>query len=341
MPPDLEASIKKVTGGAMPVWGPRLASVPWVVRGFLYGIDKKVSHMPVELWDLIAFVVSQDNACRYCYGATRTILKVLGYGEQSITRLEGDVHLAEIPAAEKAALRFARKLSQANPLPTAPDLRALADAGFSRPAIAEIVYIAAFAGYGNRVATMFALPPDELEHILDNPVMRLMRPLLARRFRGTRQPVAMLPAPNEPPCADLIAALEGSPGAHVARSMLDEALASPVLSSRTKLLMFAVIGRALGGEYVEREAQRALAAEGMAAADLDDVLSNLGSPTLDERERLLVPFARETVRYRSLAIQRRTHELSARLSIEELIEAVGAASLANSVARMAVLLDPC
>jgi alkylhydroperoxidase family enzyme len=341
VPPDLAAAIKNVTGGAIPEWGSRLASVPWVVRAFLRGIDKKVAHMPVELWDLIAFVVSQDNACRYCYGATRTVLKILGYGDNSIDRLERDVHLAELPPAEAAALHFARKVSQANPLPTAADLRELARAGFAQSAIAEIAYIAAFAGYGNRVATLFALPPDQLEQILKNPLMRLMRPLLARKFRGKRQPAAKLPAPNEPPFADLIAKLEGSPTAHAARSMLDEALASPELPRRTKLLMFAVIGRALGCEYIKQQAQRALQAETLAATDVDEVLSNLGSPKLDDREKLLIPFARETVRYRSLAIQQRTRELSARLRIEELIEAVGVAALANSMARLAVLLDPC
>jgi alkylhydroperoxidase family enzyme len=341
VPAELAAAIKKFTGGAMPVWGSRLAVVPWVARGFLRGIDKRVAYMPVGLWDLIGFVVSQDNACRYCYGATRTVLKILGYGDAAIDRLERDIQLAELTGAEKAALRFARKVSQANPLPGAGDLRQLSDAGFAAEAVAEIAFVAAFAGYGNRVATMFALPPDQLEQLLRNPLMRVLRPLLARQFRGKRAPVVALPVPNDPPFASLVATLLGSPTAHAARSMLDDAFASTVLPRRTKLLLFAVIARALACEYVEEEARRGLAAEQLSARDVDDVLSNLGSQKLDERERLLVPFARETVRYRSLPIQQRTRELSGRLRTDELIEAVGVAALANALGRLAVLVGTC
>jgi uncharacterized peroxidase-related enzyme len=338
IPADLAAAIKKFTGGAMTEWGRRLGTVPWVPRAFLRAIDEKAAYLPPGIWDLIHFVVSQDNACRYCYGATRTVLKILGYGDAAIDRLERDIQLAELTAAEKAALQFARRVSHANPLPGAADVQSLADAGFAAPQIAEIAFAIAFSGYANRVATMFAFPPDRLEGLLRNPVVRLLRPLVARKFRAKRLPSAPLPAPNDPPFAALIARLEGSPTAHALRAMLDDAFASPVLPRRTKLLLFAVVGRALGSEHVKEEAERALAADGLSAADVDEVLANLGSQRLDERERLLVPFARETVRYRSLVIQQRTRELSGRLGIDELIEAVGVASLANSVGRLAVLV---
>lgn len=341
VPADLAAAIKKLTGGVVPEWGSRLGVVPWVARGFFGGIEKRAAYMPVALWDLIGFVVSQDNACRYCYGATRTVLRILGYGDEAIDRLERDLELADLSAAEQAALRFARKMSQANPLPGTADLRALTDAGFTAPEIAEIAFVAAFAGYGNRVATMFALPPDRLERMFRNPFVRLLRPLVARQFRGHRHAQVASPAPNAPPFATLIAALERSPTAHAVRAMLDDALDSPVLPRRTKLLLFAVVGRALGCDYVKEEAERALVAEGLSPTDVDDVLSNLGSQALDARERLLVPFARETVRYRSTVIQQRTRELSTRLRTDELVEAVGVTALANSIGRLAVLVGTC
>jgi alkylhydroperoxidase family enzyme len=341
VPADLAAAIKKITGGAMPEWGARLAAVPWVARTFRRGIDKKIAYMPLDLSDLIHFVVSQDNACRYCYGATRTVLKILGYADAAIDRLERDVELAELTAAEMAALRFARKVSQANPLPGSAELRALVDAGFTEPAVAEIVFTAAISGYGNRVATMFALPPDSFERLLTNPVVRLLRPFLARPFRGKHRAAAPLPVPNDPPFASLIGRLEGSPTAHAVRDTVDDALRSPVLPPRTKLLLFAVIGRALGSDYVTREMERALAAEGVSHGDLEEVLANLGSPRLDDRERLLVPFARETVRYRSQPLQQRTRELAAHLPTDELLEAVGVTALANSIGRLAVLAGTC
>jgi alkylhydroperoxidase family enzyme len=91
----------------------------------------------------------------------------------------------------------------------------------------------------------------------------------------------------------------------------------------------------------EGEAREALAAEGFGSADVEEILANLGSPKLDARERLLMPFARETVRYRTGAIQERTRALGETLSAEEVVEAVGITALANSVGRLSILLETC
>ncbi|HEY2772707.1 MAG TPA: hypothetical protein VGK20_01515 [Candidatus Binatia bacterium] len=341
VPQDLAAAIRQVTGGGMPVWASLLTPVPWVIRTFLRTIDKKLAHMPLPLFDLIALVVAQDNSCRYCYGATRAILKIQGFGDERIEMLERDLQLAKLTPAEDAAIRYARRVSQANPMPGPQDLQDLAAAGFTPPMIAEIVYMAAFAGYGNRVATLFALPPDQIEHLLDKPLMRLMRPLIARKMRGRPQPAVKLPTPNEPPFAELVATLDGSPTAYFVRADIDDAMASPVLTRRTKLLMCAVVGHALSCDAVTRETRRTLAAEGLSGAEIDEIVTNLGSPRLDEREQLLIPFARETVRYRNIPIQQRTRELGSRLGLDVAIEAVGMAALANSLARLSVLVSPC
>lgn len=338
VPDDLAATARKTFGGALPSWVALIAPVPWAVRVMMSGIDKKVAHMPVELWDLISFVVSQDNSCRYCYGTTRVTLRVLGYSDAAIDRLEGDVDLASIPEAEQAALRFARKLSRFQPAPDAKDFAELESAGFSGPAIAEIVYIACAAGFGNRVATFFSLQPEDFENLMKRPLMRLIRPWIARHFRGRQIAPTPLPAPNEPPFEELVARLDGSPVAWTARASVDEALGSPILPRRTKLLMFAIVARTLGADYVVSQSRRALEAEGMSAGVVDDVLRNLGGPGLSAIESLLVPFARETVWYRNLDVQERTHALAAHLSNEELIEAVATAALANSTSRLSVLM---
>lgn len=342
VPKALRHEVKRSTGGVVPLWTSMLAPVPWVVRSLARSVGKHFAYMPIPLTDLIPFVVSQDNSCRYCYGATRTILKVLGYTDESIDRLERDVHLVGISPAEQAALRFARRISQANPRPGAADLDALERAGFTREQATEISYLAAFSGYPNRVATFFALPPDEpLEHILERPVMRWMRPLLARRLRGKLLPPMSPPVGNTGLGADIVAFLGRSPAAHVVRETIDAALASPVLPRRTKILLFAVVGRSLGCERTEEEARQELEPLGVDGSELDGILTNLHSAGLDRRERLLVPFARETVRYRSVAIQQRMREVATNLSREEVIEAGAVTGLANAVVRMAMLLDRC
>jgi alkylhydroperoxidase family enzyme len=335
------ADLKQRTGGVVPAWAPRLASVTWVVRASAVGIQERVAFMPLGLWDLIGFVVSQDNSCRYCYGITRTVLKVLGYRDAQVDRIERDVQLAELPPAHEAALVFARKLSHANPRPVAADCNALERAGHDRAAVAEIACVAAFAGFSNRIATCFAIPPEPFERFAVSPIGRLLRPIIARQMRGRRVPPMPPPSPNPDPFARLVAAVAGSPFARIVRDTVDQAMASPVLPRRTKLLMIAVIARALRCAYCEGEARAGLGVEGLDAGAVDDVLANLGSPKLDRRDALLVPFARETVRYQTVAIQRRTRELARGLTTEEAIEAVGIAALANSIARLSVLLETC
>lgn len=339
VPRDLARDVRQMTGGLVPSWATHLAPVPWVVRATGRFVEKRVAYMPLELWDLIGLVVSQDNSCRFCYGATRAILKVLGYDDDRIDRLERDIHLADLTAAEQAALDFARKVSHANPRPTTADRTALTAAGLSSGAIAEIAYAAASSGFPNRIATFFALRPEPFERWVRRPVFRLVRPFVARSLRGRHVPPRTAPAGGA--CGDVVAALGDAPAASTLRVIIDEALASPVLPRRTKLLMFAVIGRALGCDRSEREATGSLAAEGLEPADVAEILANLGSPRLDRRDAMLVPFARETVRYQNIPVQRRVRELTRTLPLEEVIEAVGVTALANVVARLSVLLETC
>ncbi|HYC55936.1 MAG TPA: hypothetical protein VEL28_13460 [Candidatus Binatia bacterium] len=339
--PELTAQVKAATGGMVLAWATRLAPVPWVVRSFAHCAEAKIAHMPLRLYDLIGFAVSQDNSCRYCYGATRTILRVLGYKEEMIDRIERDAQLAELSPVEVAGLRFARKVSHANPKPSAAEIAALEKAGLTRAAVSEIAACAAMCGYNNRLSTMFALPPEPFEHVLDNPFMRLARPLLAKKFKTKRSPPFPLPASNDGPFAEVVRVLDGCRAAWVLRQMMDEALASPVLARRTKLLMIAVIARALTCDYVEEETRRELQAHGLGSGEVTQILTNLGSPQLDAREALLIPFARETVRFRPLDLQARTRELRASLTDEEIIEAAGTAAAANTLTRLSVLLQAC
>ncbi|HXJ33354.1 MAG TPA: hypothetical protein VMS22_04875 [Candidatus Eisenbacteria bacterium] len=338
MPRELAADIRRALHGVVPAWSARLASVPWVAREFPRLSGKSIAHMPLDLWEMIGLVVSQDNSCRYCYGVTRVLLRVLGYDAARVQQLERDLNLADVSPADRLALDFARRVSHANPRVGAPDYSRLLEAGYSKPAIAEIAYCAATNVCANRIATLLAFPPDFTP--AERVVMRLLRPLVARRIRGKLMRPEPLP-PNIGPCADVVAALDGSPAARVLRTAIDEAIASPVLPRRTKLLMLAVIGKALGCAYSEREASVELAQAGLGPADVAEILTNLGSPKLDRREALLVPFARETVWYQVPVIQRRTRELARHLTRDELIEAVGIASLANGVCRLSILLETC
>ena len=68
--------------------------------------------------------------------------------------------------------------------------------------------------------------------------------------------------------------------------------------------------------YAEEEVRAPLAREGIGPDDLAEILTTLASPRLDARERRLVPFARETVRYQAAAIQSRLRETCRNFALE-------------------------
>ena len=121
--------------------------------------------------------------------------------------------------------------------------------------------------------------------------------------------------------------------------MIDEAWSSPILSARTKALVAAVVARGLGCAHSERETARLLAEGGLAAEELEPILAHLASPRLDRVESVAVPFARETIWYRSAQIQRRARAVQEQLSGAEFLELVGIASYANMLCRLGILVE--
>ncbi len=62
-----------------------------------------------NLVDQAGLVVSQDNSCRFCFGAQRAFLRVLGMSESRIARLEQELLTGDFNPRERAALEFARR----------------------------------------------------------------------------------------------------------------------------------------------------------------------------------------------------------------------------------------
>lgn len=157
------------------------------------------------------------------------------------------------------------------------------------------------------------------------------------RFAATRQ---LLPPQAHPgPYAGLVQCLEGLPAALALRGVLDEAWQSPLLPTRAKALVFAVVARGVGCPRSEAEASRLLVAAGMNAAEVEETLAHLGSRSLDALEAMVVPFARETIRYRPVQVQRRARQLAPALAPAQLVELIGITALANAVCRLCLTLD--
>ena len=318
------------------------ASVPWLARALVdlhpeYGL---LMHLDQNVADLVALAVSQENSCRFCYAAVRALLWGQGMSRARIQRVEQELTRADLPPRTAAAIAFGRSQSRSGP-PGARDAReALRRAGFGVDEMKEIAYAVANTDFSNRAHTIPAIPSRPIERIPDQLHLRLLRPLIGRilkshRSRGRATPLDRVPSS---PYARLVKAYAGSPIASALARTLEEMWASPHLTRRCKLLMLAVVARGLACEVCALEVGEALRGEGLKEATVTQVLTHLDAPELDPVERLLVPFARETIWYEPAPMQRRARALRDRLSGPQLLEAIGVAALANGFCRMGAMV---
>jgi AhpD family alkylhydroperoxidase len=340
----LEAYARRRQGIPNPAIG-YFAPVPWLARALIdlhpeYGL---LMHLDHHVADLVALVVSQENSCRFCYAAVRAMLWAQGMSRARIQRVEQDLTRADLPPRTVAAIAFGRSQSRSGPPGARAAREALQGAGVGTDEMREIAFAVANVDFSNRAHSIPAIPTRPVERIPDQLHMWLLRPLLNRVLRRHRSPGRATPPERVPsyPYARLVNSYAGSPIAVALGRTLEEMWASPHLTRRCKLLMLAVIARGLACEGCAKEVAEALQREGLKEATLTQVLTHLDAPELDPVERLLVPFARETIWYEPAPMQRRARALRDRLSGPQLLEAIGVAALANGLCRMgAMVMDP-
>jgi alkylhydroperoxidase family enzyme len=320
-----------------------LTPVRWLLQADELMHARVTPNVPVTLGALISMVVAMDNSCRYCYGAFRSMLKIMGYSEGVMRKLEESLAVDQLTRKEKAVLEFARKVSHAAPRASDSDLRELIAVGCSPIEIAEIAYLASNNASGNRLATLLALPPDPLEEVEANWFKKLKRPFSRKEFRALLSPVLSVPYPAEysGPGERIVEALKGSPAGAALATVLSGAWDSGVTSRRVKALIFAVVARGLGCEACEAEAAQALRREGSTDAEIEHLLTYLTSERLDAFELRVLRFARETVRYQTRRLQQLAQDFAIGLERDVLLEIIGLVAYANGLARMSIMLHRC
>jgi len=336
----LEAYARRKTG--IPVRSIRyFTPVPWLARAVIdlhpeYGL---LMHLDKNTAELLTLIVSRENSCRFCYAAQRALLWGQGMSEAHIQRLEQELSAGLAPRTA-AAIAFGRTQSRVGSASARDACEVLRNAGFGEEEMKEIAFTVATTDFLNRAYTIPAIPARPMERMPDQFLPRLLRPIINRiiekhRSRGQSTPLESAPSH---PYARLIERYAGSPIATALGQTIGEMWASPHLSRRCKLLIFAVIARGLGCDVCALEVRKALEAEGLNEATLARILTHLDAPELDEVERLLVRFARETIWYDPAALQRRARSLRDRLSVPQLIEVIGVTSLANGLCRMGAMV---
>ena len=320
----------------------RTASSPWVRRAYLDFVRTPMESITAAEAELAGLVTSQENACRYCYGSARFRMKMIGFSDEMIDRIERNVQLVEADPRERELVQFCRNLARSKPRPSRQAREALQAVGFSPLATAELAAVVALVGFCNRVSTLLAVPPElemEAEAKKMKGIWNKLTAWLPKRDAPRMAPPSY-PAPTfSGPHGSVLEPLEGAPIAAVFEGTLNAAFASTRIPRRTMNLIFAVVARTLDCELCENSAAAMLEADGCSRATLDEVLSTLGSPALTDMEAMLVPWARDTVWMpeQPARIQERTRPLLDALGPELLVEAVGAAALANGCVRLTML----
>lgn len=342
--PAWEAEVKRRAGTVSEV-DRRVAPSAWIRETCVALVACRPAELPMRLHNICALVTAQENACRYCYGANRAYMRILGYSESFISHIERDAHVAELDEKERAFIGFCRNLARSRPRPAKKDRDALIALGYTPLAVNEMAMLISIGCFYNRISTLIVAPPEYgFERMAGGFVGRLMnlagplmRLLLARKPGAQAAPDAAALAKG--PFGGIAATLAGLPGAVILRSALDGAFASHVLSPATKALMFAVVARTLECAASEAEARALLEGEGFSGAEVDTALATLDSPRLSRRDARLLGWVRDTVSYRTPEIQEKTRSLAADLGEVAILEAIGVAALANATVRIAMLLE--
>jgi alkylhydroperoxidase family enzyme len=340
----LETYARRKTGVRLPTVR-YFSSVPWLARATVdlhpeFGL---LMHLDLHQVGILVLVVSQENSCRFCYAAIRMLLWAQGMSEERIQDIEQKLSQTDLTPKTIAAIAFARRQSRVGPQGAREARQMLREAGFSDEEMKELAFVVGVTDFFNRVTTIPAIPAQFLERMPEQFSMRLLRPLFKyimgrKRSRGRATP---LERPPTYPYAGLVNAYAGSPIALALRRTTEEMWESPILTRRCKLLMLAVIARGLGCQVCATEIEGALQQEGLGEPALAQVLTHLDAPELDDVERVLVRFARETIWYEPAALQRRARALCDRLSEPQLIESIGVASLGNGLCRMGATVMGC
>ena len=339
--PEWEKEVLSVYG-MLPAFVRRTAAVPWVSRAYFDFARTPTPSLSTGEAELANFVTAQENACRYCYGIARTRMRMLGFTEEMVDRIERSAQLAEADPEERELVRFCRNLARSKPRPSREARKALESVGYSPLQVVELAFITASASFCNRTSTLLAMPPEfdwERTAPKKNIWSTLKTFLPGAQFPSHAAPVYPTPTANGM-LGEIVAVLDGSPGAAVLEGIVQTCLAKSALPRRTICLMFAVVSHTLGSKLCARASAEALDAERFPRSTLDEVLKTLGSRELDEIETRLMPWARDTVWLpeQPKRIQEKTLPLTS-LGDKMLLEAVGVASLANTCVRLAMLLE--
>lgn len=117
--------------------------------------------------EMIATLVSSQNACPYCADSHAYFLRVHGGSQEALSAIQkSELASSALTAPESALLSFVQKVNSDSDKINKADIDSLIGAGWSELQIAEAVHVGALFATFNRVANAFGLESQGLLNLL-------------------------------------------------------------------------------------------------------------------------------------------------------------------------------
>lgn len=140
---------------------------PQQLRGFLALYDSimtEESGLSKAEREMIAVAVSAHNHCFYCLTSHGAVLRIRSGDEVLADAVAANYRAADLTPRQRAMLDMAAKITCAPDTCGEEDIDRLRAHGFSDEDIMDIVQVAAFFNYSNRVANALDLRPNREYH---------------------------------------------------------------------------------------------------------------------------------------------------------------------------------
>ncbi|MBX2816888.1 MAG: hypothetical protein KTR24_12860 [Saprospiraceae bacterium] len=318
----------------------RVSPSKWLREAVMEWPQYRVQYFPSKLGYIAGLICAQENACRYCIGVTRAYLKSQGYNDNFINMIERDRQLAELNEKERVFVQFCRSLSRSSPRPPKSLLMRLQRLGYSELAVKEMAWWIVANCFINRVSTFISVPPmADLERMSRGLLGKIFRRVIKKRLEAPqRSELGTKASEQGQSFVQMMDSLKGLPAADYIGTALQGAMQSDILSKELKILMFSVVAKTLQCEFCISESKEMALNMGFDEDEYELALVTLNSKKLSNQESEILKWTRETIHFDTFVIQGRVKELSTKTDNVVLLEAIGLASLANAIVRLAILI---
>jgi uncharacterized peroxidase-related enzyme len=127
------------------------------------GVMRGPAPIGAGLRELIAAYTSYINECEFCWRSHAAVAAELLGSDELVQQVLDDVEKSQLPEAEKALLRFARKMTRQLPEMIEEDVKKLRDLGWNDEAIYFTILVVALFNFYNRWITTSGVHPVSKE----------------------------------------------------------------------------------------------------------------------------------------------------------------------------------